>query len=136
MVNTTKWLIFTVLLGVVPILARLVVSLVVTAPGAPRYDAGDLIAFGLLLVVTDINYLEHQQNVDPTWKTTRIGFALVLALLLAVLFTAMCFNNATPNVVDGLKLEFGAVGVLIVSAVFSVDVVLRLSRAADQEAPQ
>ena len=50
-----KWLIYTVLVGLIPMLSRLLV-LTVTQPGVVSLiEASDFIAFGLILHISNIN---------------------------------------------------------------------------------
>ncbi len=54
-----KWLIYTVLVGLIPILSRFLVW-GVTEPGIVSFiTASDFIAFGLILHISNINEIEH-----------------------------------------------------------------------------
>lgn len=85
----TKWAIYTVLLGLIPIVGRLIVALLARAP-IPLLAAGDLVGFGLVLVITNINGLEHASNVAPDWKTQSVGVSLLIVTVLSTVFVASC----------------------------------------------
>ena len=135
MVSKVKWLIFTVLIGLTPVLARFIIYLISSQP-APRLHAGDVIGFGLIMVITNINFLEHQQEVGPSWKTTHIGISLILAVLFAALFTAMCVHDINSQVMSIRKIKVASLVLAFAALTFSYAVVDRLSRTPKQEEAQ
>lgn len=50
-----KWLIYTVLVGLIPIMSRLLVWLVSNKVGIEILNASDFVAFGLVLHISNIN---------------------------------------------------------------------------------
>lgn len=122
----TKWIIYTVLLGLTPMIGRFLIYLISTGP-APIVSAGDIIAFGLVLVITNINLLEHEENVPTAWKTRSIGLSLVMAVLLAILFAAMCFQEVQVNIVDLMMIKVVASILSVSCLLFSYSVIDRLS---------
>ena len=54
-----KWLIYTVIVGLIPIFLRFLVSLL-TKPGTiTMFTASDFISFGLVLHISNMNEIEH-----------------------------------------------------------------------------
>jgi phosphate/sulfate permease len=112
----TKWLIYTVLLGLAPMIGRFLIYAISTVPAKP-VNVGDIIAFGLVLVITNINLLEHEEAVDHPWKTRSIGLSIVLAVLMGMMFSAMCFQDVHPTLVSER-------GIIILSTVLSLSCLL------------
>jgi hypothetical protein len=82
-----KWLIYTVLVGLIPIFCRLL-AWGVTANGTLEgLAAPDFIAFGLVLHISNINEIEHLREVEPEWKTVQNGFSIAFIALYSVLYT-------------------------------------------------
>jgi len=59
----TKWLIYTVLVGLIPILSRLLVWLVTNTGTVNILSPSDFVIFGLVLHISNINEIEHFSNV-------------------------------------------------------------------------
>jgi len=128
----TKWMIYTVLFGLMPVLGRFLIYLVSTVK-APRFNAGDVIAFGLLLVITNINLLEHQDMPHP-WKTKSIGLSIALAILMAMLFAAMCFQEVNQNTIDLRMIKVVSIVLSGSCLLFSYAVVDRVTKTRVSEA--
>jgi hypothetical protein len=120
-----KWMIYTVLLGLTPVIGRYLIYAVSSVP-APRFSAGDVISFGLVLVITNINILEHQ-DVHP-WKTMSIGVSVVLAILFAMLFAAMCFQEVNQNTIDLRMIKIVSVVLSGSCLLFSYAIIDRVSK--------
>jgi hypothetical protein len=121
-----KWLIYTVLLGLAPMIGRFLIYLVSVTP-ANAFNVGDIIAFGLVLVITNINLLEHQQAVDQEWKTRSIGLSIVLAVLMAIMFAAMCFGDTNPKMISATWMMVVSSVLTLSCLLFSYSVIDRIS---------
>ncbi len=71
----TKWLIYTVLVGLLPILSRLLVWAVTKEGSINIFSPSDFVAFGLVLHISNINEIEHFTNVEKEWKTAELNAA-------------------------------------------------------------
>ena len=69
----TKWLIYTVVFGLIPIISRLLVWGVTQHGTVSAFATSDFIAFGLILHISNINEIEHLSDDNKSWKT---GFSL------------------------------------------------------------
>lgn len=123
----TKWMIYTVLLGLTPVIGRFLIYLVSTVR-ATRVNAGDVIAFGLVLVISNINLLEHQEMSHP-WKTKSIGLSIVLAVLMGMLFAAMCFQEVNQNTIDLQMIKVVSIVLSSSCLLFSYAVVDRVTKS-------
>ena len=101
-----KWLIYTVIVGLIPILLRLLVSLL-TKPGTiTMFTASDFISFGLVLHISNINEIEHiglQNEPDKAWKTIQNGLSILFISFYSVFF-ALTLLNESPNSLIEIKI--------------------------------
>ena len=95
----TKWVIYTVVLGLVPILSRLLIALLARSHVSP-VEASDVVGFGFVLAITNIGGLEHATNVQPEWKTQSIGISLIVVAMLSIVYVASCLS---PDLFDRSK---------------------------------
>jgi phosphate/sulfate permease len=124
--SKTKWLIYTVLLGLTPMLGRILIYFVSTTSAKP-VNVGDIIAFGLVLVITNINLLEHDASIDRAWKTRSIGLSIVLAVLMGIMFAAMCFEDAHPTLVSERNITLVSSALSLACMLFSYSVIDRIT---------
>lgn len=113
--NITKWLVYTVLFGAIPVIFRFIIYLVSTQP-APIVKTSDIICFGLIVVITNINHLEHQRWIDAPRKTVQMGISLFIALIFTLLYVAVCVDEINSDIFDMSKLTIGS-GILAIGAV-------------------
>ena len=62
--SKSKWFVYTVLVGLIPIASRLLIWVTSKAGTVPAFAPQDFVAFGLVLHITAINELEHVSKVD------------------------------------------------------------------------
>lgn len=85
--NKAKWLVYTVLLGLMPAAARVIVWYVVSpSRSAIALAAADVATYSMVLVATNVSALEHEVRVDRKWKTLQIGISMFAGALMAVVF--------------------------------------------------
>lgn len=72
-IASSKWLAYTFLVGLIPVLMRLLAWAVTTPDHVSPFAPQDLVAFGLVLHVSIINELEHNSREDKDWKTIQNG---------------------------------------------------------------
>lgn len=82
-----KWLIYTVIVGLIPILSRLFSWLVTKNDVIPAFSGSDFIAFGLVLHISIINEVEHINDLDKSWKTIQNGVSIAFIAFYSVLYT-------------------------------------------------
>lgn len=121
----SKWIIYTVLFGLAPMIGRLLIYFISVTP-AKAVSVGDIIAFGLVLVITNINLLEHEQNIDLRWKTQSIGLSIILAFLMSVMFAATCFQDVNPALVHAQSMIIISAALSLSCLLFSYSVVDRI----------
>lgn len=93
----TKWLIYTVLIGLIPFIIRFLIYLVRNDIEIDyAFNEIDMIAFGLVLNVSNITELDGNNSVDDKWKTTNIGLSVFLVILFAA-FLSVSYLSELPG---------------------------------------
>lgn len=96
----TTWLIYTVLVGLIPIIARVLVWGMTNAGAVSYFSASDFIAFGLVLHISNINEVEHTDSSHKAWKTTQNGISILFITLYSILFALIMLNDGIPGLLD------------------------------------
>ena len=100
----TKWLIYTVCVGLIPIIIRFFIYWFSNNITSIEYvfNETELITFGLILHLTNLNELEDRIDLDRSWKTKKIGTSVILMVVLSVLLGIAYLADANP---EGLKID-------------------------------
>ncbi len=126
--SKSKWLAYTLVIGLVPIATRLLVW-ATTAPGKVEpFHAPDFIVLGLVLHASMINELEHLSLKERGWKTLQNGSSLFFIALYSALFATTIIGEKTPELIDTDLMLSMSVVVAVWSAVFGFSVFHRLSK--------
>ncbi len=125
-----KWLVYTVLVGLIPVGARLIVYLI-SPRATPEFmwSEADIASFGLVLNITNINAIEHE-SIDPAWKTAANGLSLLHIVFLGVVFTLSYLEDLQPDLVSSVRLKQTATVLSATSFLLSYTVYHLLSRLA------
>lgn len=128
-----KWLIYTVLVGLIPILCRLFVWGVTESGVVSFIVASDFIAFGLILHISNINEIEHLADDEKSWKTVQNGISIAFIAFYSVLFALIMISEGIPNFIDAVAIKNCAVGLALVSFAISFSVFHRISKITTNE---
>ena len=93
-----KWLMYTVLVGLLPILSRLMVWAVTKEGSVNLLSPSDFVAFGLVLHISNINEIEHFSNLGKDWKTIQNGISIVFIVFYSILFALALIGESLINV--------------------------------------
>ena len=110
----TKWLIYTVCVGLIPIIIRFFIYWFSNNITSIEYvfNETELITFGLILHLTNLNELEDRIDLDRSWKTKKIGTSVIFMVVLSVLLGIAYLADANPKVLEinrvKIKLSAGA----------------------------
>lgn len=110
----TKWLSYTVLVGLIPILSRFLIWLVTKEGSIEPFSPQDFIAFGLVLHISNINEIEHLIGADRSWKTVQNAVAAFFIAIHGVLF---CLTLIGGDAVDQQSI-MACVGVIALGSLF------------------
>jgi len=129
----TKWLIYTVAIGLLPFTIRLLMFVIGKNTTLEfLMNESDFIVFGLVLNLTNLNELEHKKK--SIWKTKMIGIAaLQIAFYSGIL--AMSYITEFPNqeIINTRVLFYCSFGLSILSLIFSYSIYDRLNKTLEYE---
>ena len=126
--RNVKWIFYTVLVGLIPVFARLLVWLVDQSNAVPAFDATDFIIFGLVLHISIINEIEHVHQDSQSWKTAHNGTSLWFIVMFAVLFACQILDQSKAELFNDRAILIVAWVMAAVSFLLSLTVLYRLSR--------
>lgn len=125
----TKWLIYTVLIGLIPFLIRTFIFLI---DKKATYDfwlnAADFIVLGLVLNLTNINELEDKELENKQWKTKTIGLSVVFIALYAAILAILTYTEfKLIGDIDKGMVKYCSIGLAFASFLFSYAIFNRLN---------
>lgn len=121
----TKWLAYTVLVGLLPIFSRFLVWLVTKEGSIEPFSPQDFIAFGLVLHISNINEIEHLVGADRSWKTAQNGISACLIAIHGVLF---CLTLIGGDVIDRQAIMYCVAIIALASLGLSYSLFTRISK--------
>lgn len=123
-----KWFMYTVLVGLIPILLRLIMHFVTNA-NIEMFSASDFIAFGLILHISNINELEHYTKVkDKSWKTIQNGLSIIFIVFYGLFFALTLLSEVNPASIDYDRVKELTMILSLVSFIISFMVYYRLRK--------
>ncbi len=129
MVNVKiKWLIYTVLVGLIPVFLRLLIWSVLQNRTMDILNASDFVAFGLILHISNINEIEHFNDREKSWKSIQNGLSIVFIVLYGGLFTCSLFDQSNPGLIDAGAMKYAAIVLSLTSLGISYSVYHRISK--------
>lgn len=94
-----RWLVFTVLFGLIPILLRVLVSTLITGEEQiPALAPADFIAFGIVLQVSIFNEMRYHDLSDVLWKQLMNGFSTLLILVYGTLYVLVLLTEIIHSI--------------------------------------
>ena len=128
-----KWLVYTVLVGLIPILSRLMVWFVTKKGTVDLLAPTDFVAFGLILHISNINEIEHLTHIEKGWKTVHNGISIVFIAFYSVLFALTLIGE---NLVDVQSITYCTIILSVVSFLISYSVYDRVSQSINNPVRQ
>lgn len=124
----TKWLIYTVAIGLLPFLLRLLIFLIGKNTDMEfLMNEADFIVFGLVLNLTNLNELEHKKA--SIWKTKMIGIAaLQVAFYAGILVVSYITEFPNQNIINPTLLFYCSLVLSIISFLFSYSIYDRINK--------
>lgn len=132
-----QWLVFTVLLGAMPIFCKFFIILFMkNKEWDLLLNEVDIATYGLVLSITSFHELQNQifQD-DGVWRMKRIGASIALIFVFGIIFATSTIADITDtsgtfdNLFDRRTLKFSAVFLVICSLIFTFSIYQRLSKA-------
>ena len=126
--SKSKWLAYTFLVGLIPVLTRLL-AWVTTIPGSiTPFTATDFVAFGLVLHISVINEIEHLPTKEREWKTIQNGTSLIFITLYSTLYALTIIGEKNENLIDTNVMLKSSIAFACISSLLSLSVFHRLSK--------
>lgn len=121
----SKWFAYTLLIGIIPMLTRLLVWATTNNTLIEPVAAIDLIAFGLVLHASTINEVIRLPERNCEWKTLQIGLAILFVTLYGALYTLALIGDNLEGVVRTKNVLISS---LVVAGISTLDSILVLDR--------
>ena len=126
-----KWLMYTVLVGLIPGLLRMLIWSILQNRNMDLFNASDFIVFGLILQISNINEIEHFNEQEKSWKTIQNGTSILFILFYGVLFTVYLLGQANVGLMNMNAIKCISMGLSPVSLLLSFSVYYRVSKQVD-----
>lgn len=88
------------LVGLIPVVLRALLWAISRDQTVDLFSASDFVAFGLILHISNINEIEHFNDLEKSWKTFQNGTSIFLITVYSFLFAAYLFGQANPGKIN------------------------------------
>ena len=123
-----KWLIYTVFVGLIPVLSRALIWFISQNRTMDLLNAADFVAFGLILHISNINEIEHFNDSEKSWKTVQNGLSIAFISFYSVLFACSLLGQSNPGLINVRSITYFSIGFNFVSFLMSFTVYDRISK--------
>lgn len=129
----TKWLVYTVIIGLIPFIVRFFVFLFYKERTFDfLFSEIDFIVFGLILNLSNINELEDKVNLDKIWKTKNIGYSVLQIIVFSSILGLAYFSEIIKeNLLDKNIIKICVFILCIVSFLVSYSIFNRINSIAN-----
>ncbi|MBB3119505.1 hypothetical protein [Pseudoduganella violacea] len=127
--SRSKWLAYTFLVGLIPVLMRLLVWAAAKAGKVEAFAAPDFVSFGLVLHISIINEMEQLPQREKNWKAIQNGTSIIFIALYGALYALAILGGRGENLVDSSAVLRSSVFFVSLSIALSLSTLQRLSRA-------
>jgi hypothetical protein len=125
-----KWLIHTLLVGLIPILTRLMTWATTSGGKVEALAAPDFITLGLVIHVSIINEMEHAQRITPESKALLNGICLVFITLFGALYALAAISEHHGELIDVSLVLRSSIGFCVGSTVLGLSLFQRFAKGA------
>lgn len=125
----SRWFLYTVLCGAIPIVGRLTIFWLVEDQIFSALNAGDFIAYGLVLHIAMLNSLDGFHPSINRWTTLVNGIAIFGIVIYAILFTL----HTTPIFNGNNKILFFSISCTACSVLLGVLIQILLTKIKQKE---
>ena len=119
---------YTVIVGLIPALIRLLVWTLSQDRNMELLSAVDFVVFGLILHISIVNEIEHFNDSKRSWKTIQNGTSIAFITGYGALFTLLLLGQSNPGLIDPESIKYVAICFSVVSLVLSFSVYNRISK--------
>lgn len=126
--TASKWLAYTFLVGLIPVLVRLLTWSVAVDGRVQPLFAPDFVTFGLVLHISLINETEYLPANASTFKTLQNGVSIVFVTLYSAIYAVTVICERTPGLLSLLSTLRASVVLAFCSSVYCLAVCGWLSK--------
>jgi len=126
--SKSKWLVYTFLVGLIPVFTRLLAWVVTTSGKVEALAGVDFVVLGLVLHISVINELEHVPVHERDWKTIQNGTSLIFITLYGALYALTVLGEKTAGLVDAAVILRSSIVFATVSTLLCLMVFHRISK--------
>lgn len=125
----TKWLIYTVIIGLIPFLIRTFIFLFDKTSTLQYWlNEADFIILGLVLNLTNINELEDRDFDDKIWKTKNIGISVIFIAVFAAILAIVTYAEFKLSTdINIIMVKACSIILALISFLFSYSIYNRLT---------
>lgn len=126
--SKSKWLAYTFLVGLIPVLTRMLAWTTTTSGAVSALAASDFVAFGLVLHVSVINELEHLPPKEKEWKSIQNGTSLIFIAIYSSLYALTIIGEKNSSLIDASVMLRSSIILAVVSTFLCLAAFHRLSK--------
>lgn len=125
-----RWFLYTIIIGLLPLLIRMMIYFLFrNVKEVYIINEVDIVTFGLVLHLSNINELEGRNKGEKLWRTWNTGISKVMLIILSALLSLAYISDFLPNTAidkSAIKIMSGILG--IASLIFSYSIFHRLNK--------
>ena len=125
-----KWLMYTVLVGLIPIFARILIWTISQNRNLDLVSAADLAVFGLILHISNINEIAHFNKPDQPWRITQNGISIAFISGYSILLASYLLEQTQPGIINLEFLRYISIAMCVTSFIIRFTVYNRLAKLA------
>lgn len=126
--SKSKWLAYTFLVGLIPVLTRFITWLTTTPGSTNPLTASDFVAFGLVLHISVINEIERIPAKEKEWKTIQNGTSILFVTIYSAIYALTIIGEKNGSLIDTNAMLNSCITLSLVSSLISYSVFDRLSK--------
>lgn len=127
-----KWLIYTVLVGLIPVFSRMLIWIISQNRTMDMFNASDFVVFGLILHISNINEIEHFNDHEKSWKTIQNGTSIAFISFYSILYASYLLGQSNPGLINEGAMKYLSVALSLASLLISFSVYDRISKLVEE----
>lgn len=122
-----NWLIYTVLIGLIPTFSKIIIFLTVNNEKfSSIFDPLDFVSLGLVLCVSIITEIQ-KYNKDRGWKIFSIGITIFLLVFYGILFSESYLSKKLPNTINDKSLTIITLAIAGINLIYAFSVFYKIN---------
>lgn len=114
--SNNRWLIHTLLVGLIPILTRLLAWASTTGDTIAPVAVADFITLGLVVHVSILNEMEHLSIPEPAAKSLLNAFSILFITCYGTLYALVALNDRNAELINVKVVLYASIALCFLSA--------------------